>query len=122
MLTRNKLRYCCVRYLGSWLCFKSKITPTIFIGLFIALIFLLLPRHNFRQKDNDVMTFRMERYLKYQATEFDRKGPGENGRGVRLSEKDKIKYKDINEKEGFNYGASQLIALDRSLPDFRREE
>ena len=65
---------------------------------------------------------RLERYRSYQDSELTREGPGEHGIGVSLDPEELAKYKDINEKEGFNFAASEKVALDRSLPDRRSSE
>lgn len=89
------------------------------LAVILTVVWLWKSRDSSGVRPVDVFRIRMERYRRYQDTESSREGPGEHGRGVYLDQEEKAKYKDINEKEGFNFAVSEKVALDRSLPDLR---
>ena len=68
---------------------------------------------------SDVLSLREKRYRDYQESEASREGYGEQGKSVKLSPEDQEKYQQVNQKEGFNFRVSEMVALDRSIPDKR---
>ena len=48
--------------------------------------------------------------------------PGENGRPVEMNKEDQVHYKEKFQLNQFNLIASDRIALNRSLPDFRMKK
>ncbi|KAK2164304.1 hypothetical protein LSH36_66g06002 [Paralvinella palmiformis] len=108
--------------------FRFKVTCAKFKGFLLLLVAILglvwLWKSVDQSKlpDVEVTRMRLERYRSYQDSELTREGPGEHGIGVSLDPEELAKYKDINEKEGFNFAASEKVALDRSLPDRRSSE
>ena len=69
----------------------------------------------------ELATFRVKRFLDYQNREV-RLGPGENGTAVTLSPEQQELAKSRWKNASFNVMVSDLIALDRSIPDTRRKE
>ena len=69
-----------------------------------------------------VMSARLLRYHKYQKTQHNRTGQGENGGKVVLTRKQRLRAWDLFAQEGINIVASDIIALDRALPDFRSDQ
>ena len=69
--------------------------------------------------DDSVLSFRRERYLKYQSSESSRTGLGEKGEGVHLEGEEKELAQKLYEKEAFNIIASDKISLERSVKDVR---
>ena len=53
---------------------------------------------------------------------MNRTGPGEMGRSVSLTKEETQQAKILEKMAGFNILVSDKIALDRSLPDYRRPE
>ena len=70
-------------------------------------------------KSSEILKFRKERFVKYQASEASRTGPGERGVGVHLVGEEKEKADSLFEKEAFNIIASDKISLERSVKDVR---
>ena len=58
----------------------------------------------------------------YQRGELNRTGPGEMNRPVSLTEEEAQQASILQKKAGFNILVSDMIALDRSLPDRRKPE
>ena len=85
------------------------------ICLFIALYIYFIIAYSFHNR-MDVKLYREERYLKYQSEVRTRKGPGEKGEGVQF---DAAVWKYSVVQEGMNVLASDNIAVDRSLKDYR---
>ncbi|KAK2180403.1 hypothetical protein NP493_444g01033 [Ridgeia piscesae] len=68
------------------------------------------------------MSSRLLRYHEYQKTQRNRTGQGENGGKVVLTRKQRLRARDLFAQEGINIVASDIIALDRALPDFRSDQ
>jgi hypothetical protein len=69
----------------------------------------------------ELRLFRLKRYLDYQ-TRPPRVGPGENGEPVTLAPEEQKIADEKWKNASFNVVASDKIALDRAIPDTRREE
>ena len=75
-----------------------------------------------RECQQHVMSARLLRYHEYQKTQRNRTGQGENGGKVVLTRKQRLRARDLFAQEGINIVASDIIALDRALPDFRSNQ
>ena len=101
---------------------RTKRQLVVFVSAVLCLLCLRCLYTWYAQRGDDPgLVARQRRYAEYRAGEARRTGPGEMGVGVYLSEADLLRGRDLYEKEGFNVVASDLIALDRSLPDPRPE-
>lgn len=70
----------------------------------------------------EVKNFKMKDWHDYAFMDYEasRKGPGENGTAVVLTDEEEIKISDaLREVEGLNVHVSDKISLQRSLPDVR---
>ena len=83
--------------------------------------YFLLSDLSLRQKNQAIIQYRIDRFRAAQ-NRPPREGPGENGEGVVLTKEEKYANEDRNFKASFNVYASEKIAMDRSIPDTRREE
>ncbi|KAL5017006.1 hypothetical protein ScPMuIL_006595 [Solemya velum] len=70
----------------------------------------------------DTLTFRWKRFHNYKAAEPFRTGPGEFGRPVKIQGHLEEEANSLLKEEAFNIMASDMIALDRSIPDTRHHE
>ena len=87
--------------------------------LILILVTTLVVYHLSNNGAPNTYLVRKEIYSKYQASEPTRTGPGEQGKPFALDEQLQAKYKQQNKKEGFNFGVSEVVALDRTLKDMR---
>lgn len=55
------------------------------------------------------------------AGDLKREGPGEQGKAAVVKPENKEKEKELYKAYGYNAFLSDMIALDRSLPDIRHE-
>lgn len=70
----------------------------------------------------EVKNFKMKDWHDYGFMDYEasRRGPGENGTAVVLTDMEEIKISDtLREVEGLNVYVSDKISLERSLPDVR---
>ena len=94
-----------------------------FVGAFFGLVWsnygagrsLLPPRDEWTD-------YRERRYDAYQGKQAGRTGRGEQGASVVMSSSEKDDAADHFDKEGMNIVASDVISLERSLPDYRSKE
>ena len=112
----NTVRYLNTRYIRARVLRPRVLLP---LAAFVGLVWFLSGTHDESHSAGGVLLSRQERYLRYQASEARRTGPGEKGAGVKLSPEEVVRYKEVNEKEGFNFAVSEKISLERSLPDHR---
>ena len=73
----------------------------------------------FKMDPVEIMQLRRKRFESYTFSEANRTGPGEHGRAYIMEGENKLKGSKAFRKDGFNYVASDLIPLDRSLRDSR---
>lgn len=50
---------------------------------------------------------------------FDNSGPGENGAGVQIPEEKHSEMKEMFKQNQFNLMASNMVSINRTLPDHR---
>ncbi|OZC08470.1 glycosyltransferase, group 2 family protein, partial [Onchocerca flexuosa] len=93
------------------------------IFIMMLILFIAFYTHNplwfqlpTRKRERNVMVHEVPDYSKK------RTGPGEDGSGVYLTGKQKIQGKADMKKWFMNLVASDMISLDRSLPDHRHEQ
>ena len=68
-----------------------------------------------------IMGIRQERYLQFQ-NRGAREGPGENGQPVTMTTAEAAAARESMRRTSINLVASNKVDMDRSLPDYRREE
>lgn len=96
--------------------------------IFLAIIinfgiyfYLMDPQRGLGYKE-DILTLRWKRFHNYKASEPFRTGPGESGRPVEIQGPLKDEADSLFKKEAFNIIASDMVALDRSIPDTRHQQ
>ena len=87
----------------------------------VAIGYVLLDRARLQWKRDEVIRFRLERFIAAQ-NRPPREGPGERGKGVVLTAEEQKIADTLFTNASFNVFASEKIAMDRSIPDTRRRE
>lgn len=83
--------------------------------------YLLVPDQKPTDINDDVMEFRLNRYMRYQE-KTPGLGPGQEGTAVILTEEEQMFADNMMANATFNVVASNKMALDRSIPDTRKKE
>ena len=93
----------------------------VFLSLLGVCGYYTLNEVNSKRQQEQIISFRQQRFLAAQNRPV-RDGPGENGEPVVLTEGEQKIADTLFKNASFNVFASDKIALDRSIPDTRREE
>ena len=108
-------------HLVVWLCCRRRYRCLTILGLcaLVILTFYVIDDATRPSREDGADATRQLRFDTYRRTQASRTGPGENGAAVELSDTEQRRARELFEREGMNIVASDKVALDRAIPDFR---